>query len=448
MGMWIVIAFRNMGKNKRRSMLIGAAICVSTVLLLMASAIGNGSGIQIMRHYKDFWSGDIVAAWKEVKQYSTSDPSRLYYSGFHMKEDKANREALQRLAGFLDARRDRIAMVLHSIKSPGTLDTGAFTAWIAVAGLEPEEYELLDRGRYLVLDEGESPFSREYGVCISRKIADDYGISIGDWPTIDVTTKDGYTNTFDYEVTGIYRNGSEFDGIYVYMSRENALALLDWDPSFSSTIRVFLKDPSESQEFADSLDAYLLESSDVLRAESFGYASHFYSLISVFVKSIFAFFVFFLLFVIALGIRSTVRMNLFERQAEFGTLRAIGFGRASAFAIVFFEIFMLGIAAGGAALALSGVLAIVFGLTGIPTGPGPLASVIGGEFIFPVLYPVDVAVAFFAIAVFSLFASLKPGLRLCYQKITDLLNQDQKALFAVVEFLKRITARHTKGDIL
>jgi hypothetical protein len=78
MGVLIVIALRNAAKNKRRSILIGSAICLSTFLLLLAGAIGNGSGAQIMHHYKDFWAGDVVVAWKEVKQYGLSDPSRLF----------------------------------------------------------------------------------------------------------------------------------------------------------------------------------------------------------------------------------------------------------------------------------------------------------------------------------------------------------------------------------
>jgi putative ABC transport system permease protein len=442
MGMWIVIAIRNILKNKKRSMLIGAAICISVMLLLLARAIGNGGGEQIMRTYKTVWAGDVVVAWKEVKKYDLTDPSRLYYSMFDVKEDAANRDAIRGLDMFLSSHGDRIGKTISSVRSPGTLDTGVYTAWITVTGLEPDEYDFLTRQKVLDIVEGEGPFSHEYGICISRKIADEYGLSIGDWPTIDVTTKDGYTNTYDYKVTGIYRSSSEFDGIYAYMSRGNALALLDWDPSFFSTVRIYLKDPSESREFTESLDAYLLGSSDVLRAESFEYSAQFYASIQVFVKIVFTAFVLFLLCIIALGIRGTVRMNLFERQAEFGTLRAIGFGRGSMFAIVFFEIFMLAVIACGAALVISAVLVGVFGLTGIYCGPGAIAAVLGGQFVYPVLYPVDVVITFSAILMFSLFASLKPGSRLCFQKITDLLAQNQKALFTIVELLKRLVRPH------
>jgi putative ABC transport system permease protein len=442
MGMWIVIAIRNILKNRKRSMLSGAAICISVMLLLLARAIGNGGGEQIMRTFKTFWAGDVVVAWKEVKEYDLTDPSRLYYSMFDMKEDNANREALERLGEFLSSHGDRIGKTISSVRSPGTLDTGVYTAWITVTGLEPAEFDFLTQEKVIEVEEGKSPFSSEYGICIGRKTADEYGISIGDWPTIDGTTKDGYTNTYDYKVTGIYRSSSEFDSIYVYMSRQNALELLDWDPSFFSTVRIYLKDPSGSKEFAESLDAYLLKSADVLRAESFEYASQFHASIQTFVKLLFTLFVLFLLFIIALGIRGTVRMNLFERQIEFGTLRAIGFGRGSVFAVVFFEVCILAVIACGAALVLSAILVTVFGLTGIYCGPGAIATVLGGEFVYPVLYPVDIVATFSVITVFSLFASLKPGLRLCYQKITDLLAQNQKALFAILEFGKRLVKKH------
>ena len=42
-------------------------------------------------------------------------------------------------------------------------------------------------------------------------------------------------------------------------------------------------------------------------------------------------FIFFLLGMIAIGLRATVRMNLFEHMREFSTLRAVGYSRFQCF---------------------------------------------------------------------------------------------------------------------
>jgi putative ABC transport system permease protein len=440
MGIWFTIAFRNIVKNGKRSLLIGIAIFISTAFLLLADSLGNGGGAQLVAKYRASTTGDAVVVWKEVKKYDAADPSRLFYSAFDQKQEASNREALGRFNKFLRAHADKIRAVYNSIKAPGTLDTGEYTEWIIVTGIEPQEYDFLRQEKVLELEGGESPFSREYGICISSRMADKYAIPIGAWLSIDSTTKDGYTNTYDYEVTGVYTSSSDFDSTYVYMSRQNALELLDWEPQYFSTSRIFLKDPGQSQQFALSLDQYLTESSDVLRAESFEYAAKFFTLISGAEKGIVTAFVLFLLFVIALGIRSTVRMNLFERLAEFGTLRAMGFDRARMFLIVFLEIFLLSLVACGAAILFSMILVTVLGITGIYTGSDTMAIALGGSYVYPVLYPLDVIVAFLAITLFSVFAALKPGLRLCYQKITDLLAQDQKSLFATAQIIKRLFA--------
>lgn len=447
---YIKIALRNILKNRKRTALIGLTLLISCMLLLFSFSIGNGIHRQIVDKYRSFQSGDVAVLWSSVLKYDSSDPSRLFFSNFDIKRDAENRKALKRLHGFLESHASEIRYRFPWVMRYGTLDTGHFALFSMVFGLEEEEAAFLQEKRILQLSEGELPFGTEYGICISDAAAVKYGIHLEDWVTLDSETSTGYVNTLEYQVVGLYRSSSDFDSIYVYMSAQDARELFDQAPEYFQGMRIFLKDPDRADRFAAELDGYLTGEGDVLRAESIGEAGQFYMMIAGFLKSLFTFFVVFILFIIAVGIRSVVRMNLFERMKEFGTLRAIGFNRLQSFFIVFLEIFLLSLIFFTVALVLTLALVAVLERTGIHIGKGAIAYALGGESIYPVFIASDTFIALAVIAAFSLFAPLKPGLKLCCQKITDLLAQNQKPVSAVAVILGSLirwaTNRSRRGN--
>jgi ABC-type lipoprotein release transport system permease subunit len=125
---------------------------------------------------------------------------------------------------------------------------------------------------------------------------------------------------------------------------------------------------------------------------------------------------------------------------EFGTLRAMGFNRRQGFSIVFLEILILSLGFFILALAVVVILIHILDESGIYIGKGSIAYALGGEAIFPVFEFADILPGLLIITLFSFFAPLKPGLRLCYQKITNLLVQDQKPVSAVALMIKSVAA--------
>ena len=442
---YIKIAFRNLWKNKKRTLLIGLTLVISCTFLLMSYAIGNGIGRQILERYRGFQSGDVTAVWDSVKEIDVSDPSRLYFSEYDLKKDTENRAAIGRMDEFLARNQAQLAGVYKTVSGNGMLDTGKYASYSIIYGLAPDELAYLQREKLFELVAGDVPFGYEYGVCLSDEMAHKYGVRLGDWVILDSDTAQGYVNTLDYQVVGFYKSSSEYDSIYVYMARENALELFDQSPEYFKVTRIYLKNPAHAEEFTRRLDAYLTEKSSVLRAESISYNSQFFSTIAGFQKQLFSFFVVFILFIIAIGIRSAVRMSLFERMREFGTLRAMGFNRRQNFLIVFYEIFLLSLMALAIAFVLNLVLVLLLSRTGIHIGKGAIAYALGGESIYPVFVFGDMVQPLVIITLFSLFAPLKPGLRLCYQRITDLLAQDQKPISALGCMLRNAFSKKRSG---
>jgi ABC-type lipoprotein release transport system permease subunit len=436
------IAYRSILKNSKRSILVGLTLVISCTLLLLSFAIGNGVSRQITSKYRNFQSGDVAVLWKNIKKIDVSDPSRLFFSNFDIKHDRENRVGIGRLNDFLKKNAGEIAAYYPSIRNEGMLDTGHYASFSIIYGVTPAELQFWERTKTFQLAAGVLPFGKPDGICISDDLALKNGIRIGDWVTVDSTTPYDLVNSLEYQVVGLYKSSSEFDSIYIYMTLDNALELFDQDPAYFRSARIYLKDPGKAQLFAKKLDGYLMAGNDQLRAESMADSARFYSTIAGFLKGLSSFFVIFILLLIAVGIRSTVRMNIFERLKEFGTLRAIGFNRVQNFLIIVLEVFLLAVISLGVACIITFIFIGILSQTGLYIGKGTIAYVLGGESIYPAFQWGDLFNALLVITIFAIFAPLKPGLQLCYQKITDLLAQNQKPVAVLVTMLRQRLVGH------
>lgn len=434
------IAFRNILKNRKRAFLIGIPIFISCTLYLVASSTVNAAEAQILKGYVNYQAGHVVVFWQSVKDISPDDPSRLWNSWFDMKRDTDNRASLSALDAFLEENRDAVAFSFSSMMRWALVWNGDRNFRGEVYGLRPENLDFLLQTNTLKLEEGVLDADDRSGVCISRLRADEWGLSVGDEVALDVTTASGAKNRIDYRVAGIYANGAPWEGYFVFMSEEEAEALFDVDAGYFDTMRVFLRDPDQAGDFARRLDDALLARSDVLRAESYREASVLFFTLGSFQRVFAAVFTVFFLAVIGMGIRSTMRMSLFERMREFGTLRAVGYSRPRVFLIIFFEVFFLAFFWLSAAVLAGIAFAAVFGSVGMHIGTGPLSYNFGGEYVYPFLLPGDILVGACGVLALSLLSILKPGLQLCFQRISEILLKRSRRIFVIPLLLKKLIA--------
>ncbi len=446
MSVFIRIAFRNIIQNVKKTMIFGVTLTISCVFLLVSLSIGNGMAQQILGQYRSFQSGDVTVVWKNVKEYDVSDPSRLFFSQYKLDNDAENRMSIERLDDFIESHGDEITEYYKSLKGNGLIDTGSYASYSIIVGLDRREADFLIRNGVLRLQQGGLPFDYKFGVCISDEAARLSDITPGDWVVIDSDTAAGFVNSLEYRVTGIYESNSEYDSIYVYMSDADFHELFDQPPAYFHSVRLYLDEQEKADILAQELDNYLLQWSDVLRAESIDFSGEFYLVIARYLKILFIVFIVFMLLIIAVGIRSAVRMNLFDRMREFGTLRAIGFKRSDSFLIIFLEIFILALIFFVLSLGITGIVLHLLKQGGLYIGKGAIAYILGGEFIYPRFMLSDTLIGFLLIMSFSLFAPLKPGLQLCYQNITRLLAQDQKRVSVMAELMRQLFRKGIRID--
>jgi putative ABC transport system permease protein len=447
----IIIACRNIIKNKKRSLFIGTAIFISCFFLLISNAVGNGTADAIVKEYYYQQAGDVVLLWEKALEIEKDSPSRIYLSQFEADKVRENKQALAKLESFLKQHTSDIRQSFQVVRRGVLLVTSEDIINANVYGMSDGEWEFLQQKKLIQLEQGEFDPHEDYTIIISRLIADTNNLKVGDWVTLDATSAYGANNSLEYKISAVYRNGVPWNNDYIYMTEKDARLLYDFDPEDFDSMRIYLKNPDTSEVFARTLDTSLTETSSVLRALEGKEACVFFTQQAEFFKSLYTFFVIFLLIIIGFGIRATVRMNLFERMREFGTLRAIGYNRRQNFFIIFCEIFLLALFSLLGAFILSTFIVLITSQTGIYVGSGAASWLFGGDYLYPKLEYQDVLFALAVIFILSLLAPFKPGLKLCYQKITDILLKRQEKTLLVVLMIKnifrRISTRSTGGGL-
>lgn len=434
MGIILKIAIRNIRQNQKRSCLIGLTIFISSFLLLLSNAAMNGIEKQVLRGYITLQTGEVAVIWARLKEVSPMDPGKFLYDiSFQVDDEEqetANRRAIERLADYLATKGEEIRIFFPTVRRYGQLVSAEkvdinFKAY----GLTRESRDFLLQSGAIQPVAGQLP-TEGYQVCISKAKADEHQLKLGDWVTIEATTPYGGKNALDFQIGGIYANAAGYENWYGFMPEAAFRILFDYDPDYFDLIRIYLTDRRKAHRFAHDLDAFLTAGSSLLRAESYAEASPFFTNNSRLFKAMFNVFILILLGIIAIGLRATFRMNLFERMKEFGTLRAIGYSRFQCFGIIFCEILILALTTLGTALLCAGPVIYYLGQSGIYVGSGIVCWAVGGERFYPFMRLTDLLFTTITIFLFSLSASLHPALALCNQKITDLLTKKQRSLFS------------------
>jgi ABC-type lipoprotein release transport system permease subunit len=112
--------------------------------------------------------------------------------------------------------------------------------------------------------------------------------------------------------------------------------------------------------------------------------------------------------IVALILMNTLIINIMERTAEIGTIRAIGAKKSFVTLMFLSETLVLNIIAGIAGIAVSAVLILIAGHFGIAL-PGPVSQfLIGGGRLYPELRLATVGQALVIIVVITVLATLYP----------------------------------------
>ena len=387
-----VIAYRDLGRNRRRSGLTILAVTLGLAILILMS--GYIAGI-IDGSISDSIRLNTGHVQVRVAGY---EPERASMQWQDLLENRA--EILTSVSEI-----EGVEAVAPVLWASGFLTTADETIGVRVTGINPDSSfhdpvrQGLVAGEFLAADDRE-------GVMIGKNLADSLGISAGSKISLLVGTSDGETDEDIFTVRGVFHTGVlTYDEGTVYMPLPKAQALTGAGDRISAVI-VLTKDSETAEPVAAVLR---VQGHNVVTWQDMN------ALILVAIESGMSFY--YLLYgivilVVAVIIANTLLMSVFERTRELGILAALGMKGRQIRTMILLEagtLAVLGIIGG---IALGSFFVWYLMVNGIPIGD-EIAGMVQGFAMRNVLYtkfvPAEMVGLSLAMLVIVLLGALYPA---------------------------------------
>lgn len=331
------MAFRDLGRNRRRTFFSALAVSVGlAILILMASVIKGEYGSAIEKAIQ-LQSGHI-----QVRAVSYNEnKSSLKWEDLVPNPDQIAAQI---------AALPQVKAATPRLFASGFLSTGNESAGVRVYGIDPQSNANdpfrngVISGSYLAADDSS-------GVLIGKPLADKLHLKAGDSLSLSINTSNGDVDEQTFTVRGIYTTGTfGFDNSTIFLPLAKAQAITQTE-GHASTVFVLLKNTADT----DSVMAALKSSSlNVLSWKDLNplivdFETTSQSYISILYMVILA--------ITASVIINTLIMSVYERTREIGILSAVGMRGGRIMSLFLAESAFL--AVGGA------IMGIILGVLGV-----------------------------------------------------------------------------------
>jgi putative ABC transport system permease protein len=370
----LTIAWRNIMRNHRRSLLTGGIVAFGFASFALAGGFMAQSFDGLRQNAIRSGLGHIQFA--DVRAFDQSEESTLQFGIGH------TGRAMQVL------RADpAVEVVMPRVEFYGLVSSGGRSLPFAGIGVDPEAEA---RGSYIPksVHEGQWLDPMVRGVVIGGGLAKTLNTKLGSSITLLATTSDGTLNATDVTVRGIADISiRELSERYLALPLSLAQDLLT-APDTVSRISVILKEPVRETETAARLLEKLKQSGVTLSVKIWREQAVFYQQVRMLYLAIFGFMGAVLLMVVFLSTANATLMSVSERTREIGTLRALGARPQRITSSFMLEGALLGLASSVAGAVLSLLITFVINISHIemPPPPGSVKGFIISVQIIPIAY--------------------------------------------------------------
>ncbi len=335
---WIEIAFRNLGKNRRRSLFTILAVALG----FAAVNVFGGFSSYVFTTIKDgeiyaLGNGHLTIFKKGFLTHGKLDPLSYLLS-------EAETQTIQEvLRGFSE-----VAVVTRQLHISGLLSNGKVSTIFIAAGYVPSDMQTIKNyasgmTRRLRLFVGKNlEDDTSYGVGLSSGLAEQLELSIGSTAIAMAPTVEGQINALDIEIFQLFE--TELDVLNDKLMRiplKFAQAL--YDTNSVDRITVLLKDTEQAEPVRAALQEALARRGLDVEIKTWRELSVLYNKVKDMFDIIFLFLFIVVLIIAAMSVINTISMTVVERTREIGTLRALGVKRRGILKLFALESVMLGI---------------------------------------------------------------------------------------------------------
>jgi len=329
-GKFLLLAFRNIFRNRRRTIMTLCMVGGGVAGLLLAggyfafmthglreSTINNGLGhIQIFtaEHFKRDETRVLdtgIDNWRQVASTVTT--------GGHVRG--------------VAPRIEFYGMVSNGVKAVGFMGSA----------VDPDAEKSL--GFITRVEKGQDLDSKPGGdveALIGAGLAKSMGVQVGDGLTVLAMTADGALNGVDVQIVGIVNSGvTEMDARYLRITLKSAQRLLQSDRV--TNLVVGLDATDNTDQVAAELAPRLKGLAQPMVLKKWIDLATYYKQVNTMFNGIFLFMGVIVFFMVLMSSVNTLLMSMFERTREIGTMLAMGTPRAWIVALFMLEATLLGV---------------------------------------------------------------------------------------------------------
>ena len=351
------IAYRDLIRNRRRSLLTLLAVALGMMVLIMMSGFVAGAFSGALRENIRLNTGHLQlrAESYEIEKLSLLSRDLLPAS-----------EALIAQAEALD----EVQSTAPILWTSGILSTIRESTGLSVTGIDPAApfhapvREGIVQGAYF------TPDARNE-ILLGKRLADDMSITVGQRVSLAVGNANGQPDEAVFTVAGLFNTGiPSYDQSTVIMPLDRAQAFTGTGNRTSSLI-VMLDDQEDTEKVAAALQTpgikiHTWQDLNSTILELVETAGALYYIIY-----------FIVILVVAVLIANTLLMSVFERTREMGILAALGMKGRQIMLMFLFEATILALAGIAAGLVLGIAVVAYLGQVGLGFSEDAMASVEG-----------------------------------------------------------------------
>lgn len=348
---WI-IAWKNVWRNKLRSLVVILAIAFGLLGGIFSSAVMKGTGDQRVRE----------AIRRELSHIQIHHPSYGQDNDARYVIDGE----LEKLEHTIDTSRV-VAAWSPRIKFQAMAASANAGTGVMVLGIDPEKEKEVSDIWSLIPDSNGRWFDgcRGVPVIVGQALAKKLKVKLHSKIVLTFQDMEGNLTGGAFRICGIYRtNNSVFDEMNVYVQRADISPLLGLPAGNCHEIAVRLKDGEVMEQYQKTL----MTAFPGLEIRNWKEIDPLVAMLDDFMDLYLYLFLGIILLALGFGIINTMLMAILERTRELGMLAAIGMNKQRIFRMILLESVFLSMTGGIAGIVLGAVTTWYFGRTGIDLG--------------------------------------------------------------------------------
>ena len=393
MTQFVKLAWRNMWRNWRRTLIASVAIVLGLILLIFMDALMKGSDQAIFGNAVRLYGGNV----------------QIHAPGFR---DKASRLPLIPLEDAdmvveIVRNQPEVIAVSRRINTGGMVSSREGAYPVSITAIQPENEaaislvaENITQGRFLTADDGDN-------ILIGQEMANLLNVGVGDRIVLLGKRKDESMRQRSMTVVGIFNLGlgdAEKGLVYINLPTAQTLYnLRDQETEVAISLAQVGQENALISNLKPDLLDYEVDSFDTLRPEIREILAQ---------KSAFiAIFGFIVLFMAGIGVLNLMLMAVYERTREMGVLAALGMKGRQLMSLFLLEGMFIGVIGAVIGCTLSWLLVLAVGQVGIDysmEGTGDITALIGNR-LYPSIPIANIIYYGIAAVIITTLASLIPA---------------------------------------